>query len=86
MSSWHPRHLTREECKQIEADCYREIGMELPTFRQQLDPTWREEFGKKLAAWVKANPGKSWGLDRMIEEDWKRELKQAAEKAAKDKA
>ena len=86
MSSWHPRHLTREECKQIEADSYQDLGMEPPTFRQQFDPAWQEEYCNKARAGLKANPGKSLGLDRMIEEDWKRELKQAAEKAAKDKA
>lgn len=80
MSSWLPTHLTYEECKQIEADSYRDLGMEPPTFKQKYDPVWQKEFFKKMDAWAKANPGKPWGLSRMMEEDKKR-AQQAKDKA-----
>ena len=82
MSSWLPEHLTFEECKQIEADCYREIGMEPPTLKQRLNPAWNKEFCEKIQAWTDANPNKPWGLERMMEEDRKRaELLRAKDKA-----
>lgn len=84
MSSWAPTYLTYEECKQIEADSFRELGMDPPTFQQRRDPAWQEAFFKKMDAWVKANPDKLWGLERMIEEDRKRGEQLRAK--AKDKA
>ena len=71
MSSWAPTYLTLKEYQQIEAEGYRDLGMEPPTPRQRFDPTWQAEFFKKIDAWTKANPGKPWGLDRLIEADRK---------------
>ena len=72
MSSWVPTYLTLTECQQIEADSYRDLGMEPPTPKQRFSPAWQAEFFKKMDAWSQANPGKPWGMERMIEADRKK--------------
>lgn len=83
MSSWAPAHLTFEECQQIMADSYRDLGMAPnPSFAQRMSPEWSEEFHSKMKAWREANPSKPWGLDRMIEAG----RKKGEQLRAKDKA
>ena len=82
MSFWVPTHLTFKECQQIEAECYRKLGIEPPTPAQRYNPSWQAEYHKKLDAWMKDNPGEPWIMDRLMEEDQKRAEQKAAEKQA----
>ena len=74
---WNVKHLTPEECQKIMDDCFREIGMaplksQMEMVQKAMDPKWDQEFCARMQAWSEKNPGKSWGQQRILEEDRKK--------------
>lgn len=79
---WAPAYLTMKEAVEILKKCREEINFR-PSDYEDMDEMLRVQ-SEKVAAWKAANPGKTWGLDRLKEEDEKRRLQLETE-ATKEK-
>ncbi len=79
---WAPAYLTMKEAVEILKKCREEIDFR-PSDYKDMDEMLRVQ-SEKVAAWKAANPGKTWGLERLKEEDQKRGEQLAAEKAAEE--
>ena len=67
---WAPAYLTMKEAVEILKKCREEINFR-PSDYEDMDEMLRIQ-SEKVAAWKAANPGKTWGQQRILEEDRKK--------------